>query len=395
MTLAFEEMSKHRETNAIRLQIERSQHREHSSPLYLTSSFVFDDAEQMAGMFSGDIPGDVYSRYANPNTNEFIEKMCHLEGAEAGFATASGMAAVWASIVGVLRSGDHIIASRALFGSTHQLLTQLLPRFGIQHTYISGTDINNWESAVQPNSKMLLVETPSNPALQLIDLNTASAFAKAHNLILNVDNCFSTPIIQQPIRHGADIITHSATKYIDGQGRVLGGIVVGKKSLIDEVTFFCRHTGPALSPFNAWLLSKSLETLSIRMERHCSNALKLAERLSTSTQVEQTFYPHLESHPQFALAKKQMSLGGGIVTFLLKGGIKAGIRFLDKIKVCSLSANLGDSRTIVTHPASTTHSKLTLEERAAVGISDGLIRISVGLEHLDDIAEDIEQALET
>ncbi|NND06112.1 MAG: aminotransferase class I/II-fold pyridoxal phosphate-dependent enzyme [Saprospiraceae bacterium] len=388
-------MSEHKDTKAIRTQIERSQHREHSSPLFLTSSFVFDNAEQMAGMFSGKIPGDVYSRYANPNTNEFIEKMCHLEGAEAGFATASGMAAVWASIVGLLKSGDHIVASRALFGSTHQLLTQILPKFGIEHTYVSGNEIDNWESAVRSNSKMLLVETPSNPALQLIDLDKASAFAHHHGLLLNVDNCFSTPIIQQPTKYGADIITHSATKYIDGQGRVLGGIILGKKQLVEEITFFCRHTGPALSPFNAWLLSKSLETLSIRMDRHCSNAQQLATRLSNSRHVAETLYPHLESHPQYDLAKKQMKLGGGIITLVLKGGIRAGTRFLDKINLCSLSANLGDSRTIVTHPASTTHSKLSAEERASVGISDGLIRISVGLEHIDDIASDIEQALET
>ncbi len=383
---------KKRETKTIRAQTPRTQYREHSVPMFLTSSFVFDDAAQMAGMFAGEIEGDVYSRYANPNTKEFITKMCMLEDAESGFATASGMAAVWASIAGILESGDHLIACRALFGSTHQLLTQLLPRFGITHSYVDNDDIDRWEEAVQPNTKMLLLETPSNPALQLIDLKKAGTFAEANDLILNVDNCFSTPIIQKPIELGAHMVTHSATKYIDGQGRVLGGIVLGRQDLIEKVNFFCRHTGPALSPFNAWLLSKSLETLPVRMERHCSNALELANRLANHSAVDQILYPHLTSHPQYSLAKSQMKLGGGILTIVLKGGLEAGIRFLNQIEMSSLSANLGDSRTIVTHPASTTHSKLTAAERQAVGITDGLIRISVGLEHIDDISDDVIRA---
>ena len=386
-------MKYHKDTEAIRTQMDRTDFREHSTPMFLTSSFVFEDAGQMAGMFSGELEGDVYSRYANPNLNEFIQKMCVLEGAGAGFATASGMAAVWASLASLLQSGDHIVASRSLFGSTHQILSGLLPRFGISHTYVDGTDIDQWSSAVQSNSKMLLLETPSNPALQIIDLKKAVKFCQSHNLLLNVDNCFSTPIVQNPLELGADLITHSATKYIDGQGRVLGGVILGSEEIIDKVTFFCRHTGPAMSPFNAWLLSKSLETLSVRMERHCQSALHLAKHLECHTQIKQVLYPHLPSHPQYDLAKAQMELGGGIVTIRLKGGLEAGRRFLDKIEMCSLSANLGDSRTIVTHPASTTHSKLSSEEREAVGITDGLVRISVGLEHIDDIINDLEQAL--
>lgn len=382
------------ETVGVRTQIERTQYREHSVPLFLTSSFTFENAEEMAGMFAGEIEGDVYSRYANPNTEEFIRKMCLLEYADAGFATASGMAAVWSSLAAVLESGDHLIASRALFGSTHQILTQLLPRFGITFSYVDGIHVDAWENALNKNTKMVLLETPSNPALQIIDLTKASEFCKEHRLILNVDNCFSTPIIQNPLKSGAHIVTHSATKYIDGQGRVLGGIVLGNQELIDKVTFFCRHTGPAMSPFNAWILSKSLETLPLRMERHCQNAQLLAERLAGVNKIEEVLYPHLPTHPQYDLAKTQMKFGGGIVAFKVKGGIEKGRNFLDNLKMCSLSANLGDSRTIATHPASTTHARLTIEERKAVGITDGLIRISVGLEHADDITQDILEALE-
>ena len=383
------------ETTGVRAQINRTQYREHSVPMFLTSSFTFGSAEEMAGMFSGELEGDVYSRYANPNTEEFIQKMCLLEGAAAGFATASGMAAVWSSMAGLLENGDHIIASRSLFGSTHQILAQLLPRFGITYTYVDGQQPDTWPAAIEDRTKMMLLETPSNPGLQIIDLAKAVSFCKSHGLILNVDNCFSTPVIQNPLKLGADLVTHSATKYIDGQGRVLGGIVLGNQDLIDKVTFFCRHTGPAMSPFNAWLLSKSLETLSLRMERHCSNAMELALRLKNNTKVEEVIYPHLSNHPQYDLALKQMKMGGGIVSIKVKGGIKAGRDFLNNIKMSSLSANLGDSRTIVTHPASTTHSKLTVGEREKVGITDGMIRISVGLEHIDDISQDIFQALES
>jgi O-succinylhomoserine sulfhydrylase len=382
------------ETKAIRTQAERSQNREHSVPVYMTSSFVFNDAEQMRAVFAKEEDGNIYSRYSNPSVDEFIEKMCLLEGAEAGFATATGMSAVFTSIATFVSQGDHILASRAVFGSTHQLLTQLFPRWGISFTYVEPTEIETWEAHIQPNTKMILIETPSNPGLVLIDLKKAGEIAKKHNLILNVDNCFATPYLQNPLELGADIVTHSATKFIDGQGRSLGGIILGKSELIEEVQFLIRHTGPAMSPFNAWILSKSLETLAIRMDRHCSNALTLATFLESQSQINKVFYPFLPSHPQYELAKEQMRQGGGIVTFEIKGGIEKAIKFIDGIQMLSLSSNLGDSRSIVTHPANTTHSKLQESERQAVGITPGLIRISVGLEHIDDIIEDVKQALE-
>lgn len=381
------------ETKAIRDQMDRTSYREHSNPLFLTSSFVFPSAEEMRDTFAGESEGIIYSRYSNPNTDEFIGKVCALEGAEAGFATASGMAAVFASMAAFLRSGDHILASRAVFGSTHQILTNIFPRWNITHTYVDPLDIDRWEQAIQPNTKMLVVESPSNPGLALIDLEKAGALARKHDLIFNIDNCFATPYLQQPIRYGADLVVHSGTKWMDGQGRVLAGMVAGRQELIDQVQGFCRHTGPALSPFNAWILSKSLETLAVRMDRHCSNALQLAQFLEKQGQVTQVFYPFLASHPQHELARKQMRLGGGIVTFDIKGGTEAALRFLNNIKMISLSSNLGDARSIVTHPATTTHSKLSPEERAAVGITDGLVRVSVGLEHVEDIIGDIDQAL--
>src|SRR6218665_664020 len=382
------------ETNAIRTQSERSQNREHSVPVYLTSSFTFEDAEQMRAMFADELEGNIYSRFTNPNSSEFVEKMCLLEGAEAGYATASGMAAVFAGFMALLKSGDHIVASSSVFGSTHTMLTKLLPKWGIAHTYVDVNKPGTWEAAITPATKMIFLETPSNPGLDIIDLEQAGALAKKHNLILNVDNCFATPFIQRPIEFGAHLVTHSATKYIDGQGRVMGGVVVGKKELIKEILAFCRSTGPALSPFNAWTLSKSLETLAIRMERHSQNALQLAEQLEKNPEILQVRYPFLPSHPQFGIARKQMSMGGGIVTFEIKGGIARGRKFLDALQMCSLTANLGDTRTIATHPASTTHAKLTEEERLATGITPGLVRISVGLENIVDIVNDIEQALE-
>lgn len=383
------------ETNAIRTQSERSGNREHSVPVYLTSSFTFDDAEQMRAMFADEIEGNIYSRFTNPNSTEFVDKMCLLEGAEAGHATASGMAAVFAGFMALLKSGDHIVASSSVFGSTHTILTRLLPKWGITHTYVDVNKTETWEAAITANTKMIFLETPSNPGLDIIDLEWAGELAKKHNLILNVDNCFATPFIQRPVEFGAHLVTHSATKYIDGQGRVMGGVVVGKKELIKEILTFCRSTGPALSPFNAWMLSKSLETLAIRMERHSQNALKLAGLLENHPEILQVRYPFLLSHPQFSIAKKQMSMGGGIVTFEIKGGIARGRKFLDALQMCSLTANLGDTRTIATHPASTTHAKLTEEERLATGITPGLVRISVGLENIIDIVNDIEQALES
>ncbi len=381
------------ETDAIRRQMERTQYREHSNPLFLTSSFVFEDAEQMRALFSGEAEGDIYSRYSNPNVNEFVEKVCAMEGAEDGFATASGMAAVWAGMAAFLHSGDHVLASRAMFGSTHQILTQIFPRWGITHTCVDPQDVDGWEAHIRPETRMIVLETPSNPGLVLVDLEKAGALARKHNLILLVDNCFATPCLQRPIDYGADLVMHSGTKFMDGQGRVLGGILVGRKELIEEVRFFCRHTGPSLSPFNAWVLSKGLETLAVRMEQHCRNALALAEWLEGHPQVQRVSYPFLPSHPQYELARRQMRAGGGLVTFEIAGGLEAGKRFIDALQMCSRSSNLGDVRTIVTHPASTTHSKLTEQERLAVGITPGLIRISVGLEHVEDIQADLDQAL--
>ena len=381
------------ETLAIRHQLDNTSHREHSNPIFLTSSFTFPDSETMRDTFSGQIPGTIYSRYSNPNTDELIQKICAMEGAEAGFATASGMAAVFTSMAAILKAGDHVLASRALFGSTHQVLTQILPKWGITSTYVDPQHPDSWEEALQPNTKMLVLETPSNPGLAIVDLAKAGAFARHHQLIFNVDNCFATPYLQTPGQFGADLIVHSGTKWMDGQGRVLGGIVVGKKEYIDEVRFFCRHTGPAMSPFNAWVLSKSLETLSIRMEKHCSNAMALAQFLESHQRVERVIYPFLDSHPQSDLAKKQMKAGGGIVAFEIKGTMSDVLQMLNQLSLCSLSSNLGDTRTILTHPATTTHAKLKPEERTAVGITDRLIRISVGLEHIEDIKRDISQSL--
>ena len=387
-------MSKHFETNSIRINSSKSNQKEHSSPLYLTSSFTFDSAEEARAMFADEIQGNIYSRYANPNSTDLIEKICAAEGTEAGIATASGMAAMFGSIASLLQHGDHVLASRSLFGSTHQLLTRVFPKWGITSTYGDISDIANWESLVQPNTKMLFIETPSNPGLEIIDLEWAGKFAKAHNLILVVDNCFATPYLQQPAKWGAHIVTHSATKYIDGQGRVLGGLILGTEELMKEVQFFTRHTGPAISPFNAWILSKSMETLGVRMDRHCDNALKVASYFEGNAELENVKYPFLKSHPQHELAIKQMKLGGGIITLTVKGGVARAQRFIDHLQMISVTANLGDSRSIVTHPASTTHSKLSVDERARVGITDGLVRLSVGLEHVDDIIEDVERALQ-
>ena len=316
-----------------------------------------------------------------------------LEGAEAAFATASGMAAVYASFAALLEKGDHILSCRSIFGSTHTVLTKFLPKFGIETTYVDVDKPETWEAAIQPNTKMVYIETPSNPGLDIIDLEWLGKLTKKHGLILNVDNCFATPYLQQPIHFGADLVVHSATKYIDGQGRVVGGIVTGREDLIKDIATFCRSTGPAISPFNAWVLSKSLETLSLRMDKHCSNALKLATCLESHPDIESVKYPFLLSHPQFDIAKKQMKQGGGLVSFIIKGGLERGKRFLDELQMSSLTANLGDTRTIITHPASTTHAKLTEEERVAVGIQPGLIRVSVGIENIIDIIKDIEDAL--
>ena len=387
------EQERHFETDAIRIQSETTGQHEHSVPMYLTSSYVFDDAEEMRAAFADEKQRNIYSRFTNPNSNEFVEKMCRLEGAEAGVSTASGMAAVFATFAGLLSADDHILSCRSIFGSTHTVFTKILPKWRIQTSYADINDLDSWDALVQPNTKVLYIETPTNPGVDILDLERVGAFAKKHNLIYIVDNCFATPYLQQPIRFGADLVIHSATKFIDGQGRVLGGVVVGRSDLIKEIFAFARSTGPSLSPFNAWVLSKSLETLSLRMDRHAENALAVAEFLEASEDVELVRYPGLQSHPQYEVAQRQMKNGGGIVAFRIKGGIARGRRFLDAIKMGSLTANLGDSRTIVTHPASTTHAKLTEEERLAAGIAPGLIRVSVGLEHREDIIRDLAQAL--
>lgn len=386
--------SKHFETNAIRIQAERSQHREHAVPLFATSSYVFEDAEHARALFAKEMEGNIYSRFNNPNTDELAQKLCALENTEDGIVTATGMSAMFVSIVSFLNQGDHLVVSRSIFGSTHKVITQLLPRWGITHTYVDINAPETWEAAIQENTKMIFVETPSNPALDLVDLEWVAGLAKKHKILLNVDNCFCTPYLQNPAEWGADIVTHSATKYIDGQGRVLGGAVLGSRELIQEAFVFLRNTGPSMSPFNAWVLSKSLETLAVRMDRHCQNALELAHYLEKHPEILKVKYPFLPSHPQFELAQKQMKMGGGIVTFEIKGGLERGRNFLNSLQMLSLTANLGDTRSIATHSASTTHSKLSPEERAKVGISDGLIRISVGLEHIQDIINDIERAIE-
>jgi len=381
------------ETNAIRTQLKRSENLEHSVPLYLTSSFVFEDAEDMRASFAEEKDRNIYSRYSNPNSSEFIEKVCQMEGAESGFAFASGMAAVFSTLAALLDSGDHVLSARSIFGSTHSLFTNFFPKWNIDHTYFKSDELDTVESLITPKTKIIYAETPTNPGVDVLDLEELGKIAKRNNLILIIDNCFASPYLQQPIKFGADLVIHSGTKLMDGQGRVLAGITVGSAALMDKVYRFSRITGPALSPFNAWVLSKSLETLAIRVDRHCENALKLAEYLEDNEKVNWVKYPFLKSHPKYEVAKKQMKAGGCVVAFEVKGGLNAGRDFFDSIKLLSLSANLGDSRTIVTHPASTTHSKLSTEERAAVGISDGTVRISVGLEHIDDIIADIAQAL--
>ena len=381
------------ETNAIRNQLERTQYLEHSAPLFLTSSYVFEDAEDMRASFAEEKERNIYSRYSNPNTSEFVEKVCQMEGAEAGFAFASGMAAVFSTFAALLDSGDHILSARSVFGSTHSLYTNFFPKWNIKTSFFEVDDLEGLESKIQPNTKIVYAESPTNPGVDVLDLEFIGQVAKKHNLIFIVDNCFASPYLQQPIQYGADLVIHSGTKLMDGQGRVLAGITVGKADLIERIYRFSRITGPALSPFNAWTLSKSLETLAIRVDRHCENSLKLAEYLEDHDKVSWVKYPFLKSHPQYELAKKQMKAGGCVVAFEVKGGLEAGRKFFDSIKLLSLSANLGDSRSIVTHPASTTHSKLSEEERSKVGITDGMVRVSVGLEHIEDIIADVAQAL--
>ncbi|MGJ8548937.1 trans-sulfuration enzyme family protein [Winogradskyella wichelsiae] len=386
--------SKHIETEAIRTQIERSQYLEHSSPLYLTSSYVFEDAEDMRASFADEKERNIYSRYSNPNTSEFVEKVCKMEGAERGYAFASGMSAVFSTFAALLDAGDHIVSCRSIFGSTQTLFNNILPKWNISSSYFKIDELDTIESLIQPNTKVIYAESPTNPAVDILDLQRLGDIAKKHNLIFIIDNCFATPYLQQPIKFGANLVIHSATKLMDGQGRVLGGVTVGSADLIQKIYLFSRNTGPALSPFNAWVLSKSLETLPVRVDRHCDNALKVATFLESNDNVNFVKYPFLKSHPQYELAKKQMKLGGNVVAFEIKGGIEAGRKFLNAIKLLSLSANLGDTRSIVTHPASTTHAKIPEDVRLETGITSGLIRVSVGLEHPEDIINDLKQALE-
>ena len=381
-------------TQAIRIQTDRTNEMEHSTPMFLSSSFCFDNAEDMRAAFADETDDNIYSRFSNPSVQEFTDKMVALEGAEAGYSTSSGMSAVFASMMALLKKGDHLVSCNSIFGSTHTLIKKYLPNYGIEYSYVSADQPDQWEAAIRPNTKMIYVETPTNPGLAIIDLQKLNSLAKKYNLILNVDNCFATPVCQRPIDFGAHLVVHSATKWIDGQGRVLGGVVVGKKELIAEIYAFCRSTGPAMSPFNAWVLSKSLETLDVRMERHAKNALHIATILEKHPKISFLKYPFLPSHPQYEIALKQMQNGGGVVCFNLTGGLESGRAFLNSLKMLSLTANLGDTRSIASHPASTTHAKLSDEERLATNITPGLIRISVGLEHVDDILADILQALD-
>lgn len=382
------------ETLAIRTQTERGNEREHSTPIFPTSGFVFDDAEQMRSLFAGETQGNIYSRYSNPNCTEFEAKIALMEKFPRALSSASGMASIFSTFMALLKQGDHLLSSKAIFGSSIQIINNFLPNYGISNSYINPTDIDSWDDFIKPETKMIFIETPSNPGLEIIDLALAGKFAKKHNLIFVVDNCFATPYLQTPADFGADIVTHSATKFMDGQGRVGGGVIAMKEEFYDKVKSFQRQTGPSLSPFNAWVLSKSLETLALRMDKHCANALFLAKEMSKCNELNWVKYPFLESHPQYEIAKKQMLLGGGLFSFELKGGVERGVKFLNSLELLSLSANLGDTRTIVTHPASTTHSKLSPQEKADVGITQGMVRVSVGLEHPEDILEDLLQAVD-
>lgn len=387
-------MKSHPNTQAIRIQTPRTNEMEHSTPLFLTSSFCFNDAEEMRATFAGELDNNIYSRFENPNVHEFIDKMCALEGAEAGFATASGMSAIFGCFMTFLSSGDHLLSCSSIFGSTHTIITKYFKRWGINYSYGDLNHPESWESLITSNTKMIFVETPTNPGLDIIDMEWLGKLSKKHNLILIVDNCFATPVLQTPADYGADLILHSATKWLDGQGRVLGGVVVGRKELIHELYLFCRNTGPSMSPFNAWILSKSLETLDVRIQRHCDNAEALVNALWGHPKLNSIKYPFHPSHPMYEVAKKQMKRGGGLVTFDIKGGIESAKRFLDALQMIRLTSNLGDTRSIASHPASTTHAKLTPEEQLAVAITPGLVRVSVGLEDIEDIKADILQALE-
>ena len=383
------------ETLALHTGIHRSQFNEHSEAMYLTSSFVFDSAAQAAARFSGNESGNIYSRFTNPTVTAFEERLAILEGAEACIATSSGMSAILACVMGLLSAGDHIVASRSLFGATVNLFNNILKRFNIDTTYVSATDVNSWQAAIQPNTKLFFLETPSNPLTEVSDITELSKVAKKAGIWLAVDNCFCTPILQKPLELGADIVIHSATKYLDGQGRVLGGAVLGKRDLLMDggIYGFLRTAGPTLSAFNAWVILKGLETLKIRVEAHSANALQMAQCLESQSNVTRVFYPGLMSHPQHELAKHQQKSGGGIVTFEVKGGREAAWRVIDSTCLISITANLGDAKSTLTHPATTTHARISQEARDAAGISDGLLRIAVGLEAVQDLQADLARGL--
>ena len=377
------------ETLAVHAGTVRSQFGEHSEALFLTSSFVFENSAQAAARFIGEQPGNIYSRFTNPTVTMFEERLAAMEGAEQCVATASGMSAILACVMGVLKAGDHIVASRSLFGATVNLFNNIIKKFGVETTYVSATDVAEWQAAVRPNTRLFFLETPSNPLTEISDIAAIAAVAKQCGALLAVDNCFCTPILQRPLELGADIVIHSATKYIDGQGRVLGGAVLGSKKNMESVYGFLRTAGPTMSPFNAWVFLKGMETLKIRMDAHCANALELARWLEAQPNVARVFYPGLPSHPQHELALRQQKAGGGIVSFEVKGGKAVAWRVIDNTKLLSITANLGDTKTTITHPASTTHARITPEARAAAGITDGLIRIAVGLEAVCDIQADL------
>lgn len=382
------------ETLAVRSGTLRSQFNEHSEALFLTSSFVFESAAQAAARFKGEEPGNIYARFTNPTVTMLETRLAALEGAERCVAFSSGMAAILATVMGLMKAGEHIVASRSIFGSTVQLFSNILGRFGIETTYVSPTEPEDWKRAVKPNTKLFFVESPSNPLTEVSDIAALAVIARQAGARLAVDNCFCSPALQRPLDLGADIVIHSATKYLDGQGRVLGGAVLGSKELMEGVYTFLRTAGPTLSAFNAWVILKGLETLGLRMEAHSKNALELAAWLESHPKVERVWYPGLPSHPQHALAMRQQKTGGGIVAFEVAGGQAAAWRVIDACRLLSITANLGDAKTTITHPASTTHSRMTAEQRAFAGISDGLIRVAVGLESVRDIRNDLARGLE-
>ena len=385
------------ETLAVHAGTVRSQFGEHSEAMFLTSSFVFENAAQAAARFIGEQPGNIYARFTNPTVTMFEERLAALEGAEQCVATASGMSAILACVMGVLKAGDHVVASQSLFGATVNLFNNIIKKFGVETTYVSATDVSAWQAAVRPNTKLFFLETPSNPLTEISDIAAIAKVAKGCGALLAVDNCFCTPILQRPLELGADIVIHSATKYIDGQGRVLGGAVLGSKKMMEPVYGFLRTAGPTMSAFNAWVFLKGLETLKLRMDAHSANALGLARWLEQQPNVARVFYPGLPSHPQHALAMRQQRTGGGIVAFEVASshgsGKQAAWRVIDHTRLLSITANLGDTKTTITHPASTTHARISPEARAAAGITDGLIRIAVGLEAVVDIQNDLARGL--